>query len=80
MWRFAPSDSPVRTLDRADALKDTRFADSALVTRSPHIRFYAGLPLASPEGSALGTLCAIDRKPRQLSADQKRAMQALAGR
>jgi GAF domain-containing protein len=61
-----------------DALKDTRFADSALVTRSPHIRFYAGFPLASPEGFTLGTLCAIDRKPRRLSAEQKRAMQALA--
>jgi len=61
-----------------DALKDTRFADSALVTRSPHIRFYAGFPLASPEGFALGTLCAIDRKPRRLSAEQKRAMQALS--
>jgi GAF domain-containing protein len=61
-----------------DALKDTRFADSALVTRSPHIRFYAGFPLASPEGFALGTLCAIDRKPRQLSAEQKRAMQSLS--
>ena len=61
-----------------DALKDMRFADSALVTRSPHIRFYAGFPLSSPEGFALGTLCAIDRKPRQLSAEQKAAMQALA--
>ena len=61
-----------------DALKDTRFADSALVTRSPHIRFYAGFPLASPEGFALGSLCAIDRRPRQLTAEQKGAMQALA--
>jgi GAF domain-containing protein len=61
-----------------DALKDARFADSALVTRSPHIRFYAGFPLASPEGFALGTLCAIDRKPRKLSADQMIAMKALA--
>jgi GAF domain-containing protein len=61
-----------------DALKDARFADSTLVTRAPHIRFYAGFPLTSPEGFALGTLCAIDRKPRQLSADQKTAMQALA--
>jgi GAF domain-containing protein len=61
-----------------DALKDTRFSDSALVTRSPHIRFYAGFPLATPEGLALGSLCAIDRKPRQLSAEQKTAMQALA--
>jgi GAF domain-containing protein len=61
-----------------DALKDSRFADSALVTRAPHIRFYAGFPLASPEGFALGTLCAIDRKPRQLSAEQKQAMQSLS--
>ena len=61
-----------------DALKDTRFADSALVTGSPHIRFYAGFPLATPDGFALGMLCAIDRKPRRLSAEQHRAMQALA--
>ena len=61
-----------------DALKDSRFADSALVTREPHIRFYAGFPLATPEGFALGTFCAIDRKPRQLSASQKTAMQALS--
>ena len=61
-----------------DALKDTRFADSALVTRAPNIRFYAGFPLASPEGYTLGTLCAIDRKPRRISAEQKTAMQALA--
>jgi GAF domain-containing protein len=61
-----------------DAMKDVRFADNALVTRSPHIRFYAGFPLVSPEGFALGTLCAIDRKPRQISAAQKQAMQALS--
>ena len=61
-----------------DALRDVRFADSALVTREPHIRFYAGFPLASPEGFALGTLCAIDRRPRQLSARKKKAMNALA--
>jgi GAF domain-containing protein len=61
-----------------DALKDARFSDSALVTRSPHIRFYAGFPLTSPEGFVLGTLCAIDRKPRQLSAEQKQAMQSLS--
>ena len=61
-----------------DALKDARFADSALVTRAPYIRFYAGFPLSSPEGFALGTLCAIDRKPRQLSASQKTAMQTLS--
>jgi hypothetical protein len=61
-----------------DALKDARFSNSSLVTRAPHIRFYAGFPLATPDGFALGTLCAIDRKPRQLSAEQKTAMGALA--
>ena len=60
------------------ALKDTRFSDSSLVTREPHIRFYAAFPLATPEGFALGTLCAIDRRPRQLSARKKQAMQALS--
>jgi GAF domain-containing protein len=61
-----------------DALKDARFAESTLVTRSPNIRFYAGFPLASPEGFTLGTLCAIDRKPRQITRKQRTAMQALA--
>ena len=61
-----------------DALRDTRFSDSALVTRSPHIRFYAGFPLSTPAGLALGTLCAIDRKPRKLTPSQGKAMQALA--
>jgi GAF domain-containing protein len=61
-----------------DAMKDERFADSELVTGSPHIRFYAGFPLFNPEGFALGTLCAIDRKPRELSAGQMRAMLSLS--
>ena len=61
-----------------DALKDERFVDSALVVNAPHIRFYAGYPLINPEGFALGTLCALDRKPRQLSAKQDRLMKALA--
>src|SRR5208282_5292571 len=60
-----------------DATKDRRFADSALVTGEPHIRFYAGFPLINPEGLALGTLCVVDRQPRQLSAEQLKTMQAL---
>ncbi len=62
----------------SDALKDERFADSALVTDEPHIRFYAGFPLINPEGYALGTLCAVDRKPRTLQPAQKQAMDMLA--
>jgi GAF domain-containing protein len=60
-----------------DAKKDRRFANNALVTGEPHIRFYAGFPLVNQEGLAVGTLCAIDRKPRALSAKQEKAMQAL---
>jgi GAF domain-containing protein len=61
-----------------DATKDRRFADSALVTGEPHIRFYAGIPLINPEGLALGTLCVVDHQPRRLSAAQQKALQALA--
>ncbi|MGA9779652.1 MAG: GAF domain-containing protein [Limisphaerales bacterium] len=60
-----------------DARKDRRFANNALVKGEPHIRFYAGFPLVNQEGLAVGTLCAIDRKPRELSTSQEKAMQAL---
>ncbi len=62
-----------------DATKDARFADNPLVLRVPKIRFYAGFPLTTPEGFALGTLCAIDRRPHQLTPAQTHAMQALSG-
>lgn len=61
-----------------DALHDERFSHNELVTKSPNIRFYAGFPLVNPEGLALGTLCAIDRQPHQLTPEQTRTMQALA--
>ena len=49
-----------------DARQDPRFADNALVTSAPDIRFYAGMPIRAPEGLPIGTLCVIDRRPREL--------------
>jgi GAF domain-containing protein len=61
-----------------DALSDERFAENPLVTCAPNIRFYAGVPLITPAGNAIGTLCVIDHRPRELSVAQRQTLAALA--
>ncbi|WP_170162304.1 diguanylate cyclase domain-containing protein [Caldimonas tepidiphila] len=61
-----------------DARRDERFADSPLVSSAPHIRFYAGAPLRSLDGTALGTLCVKDRLPREFSAQDAELLRDLA--
>jgi len=60
-----------------DATADPRFAGNPLVIAEPGIRFYAGAPLVTGEGEALGALCVIDRVPRRLDPAQERALAAL---
>lgn len=62
-----------------DARKDKRFVKNPLVTGKPHIVFYAGVPLITPEGIAIGTLCVIDSKTKSLDEGQQEALKSLAG-
>ncbi|MFX0145687.1 MAG: EAL domain-containing protein [Candidatus Hodarchaeota archaeon] len=62
-----------------DTSQDPRFQQNPLVIGPPHVRFYAGVPLRTPEGFAFGTLCIMDRIPRHLNGEQTAALCDLAG-
>ncbi|GAB3245032.1 sensor domain-containing diguanylate cyclase [Chitinimonas naiadis] len=61
-----------------DATHDHRFQANPMVLGDPHIRFYAGAPLVTAEGEALGTICVVDRIPRKIDAREQAALQALS--
>jgi signal transduction histidine kinase len=61
----------------SDATQDERFFSNPLVNGDPHIRFYAGVPLVSPNGYSLGALCVLDKKPGTLDEDQRIALRFL---
>lgn len=60
-----------------DASEDQRFCDNPLVCGDPSIRFYAGYPLSAPDGSRVGTLCVIDKVPREITSEQTQLLREL---
>ncbi|MFI5840767.1 GAF domain-containing protein [Catenuloplanes sp. NPDC051500] len=61
-----------------DVQMDRRFADNPMAVGDPGVRFYAGAPLVTSDGFALGTLCVVDSEPRRLNLDQLQALRALS--
>ena len=69
---------PDRTMVVEDASTDARFRDNPFVLGGPRVRFYAGAPLVTPAGHALGAVCVMDVQPRTLSPRQLGALEGLA--
>lgn len=69
---------PDEIMEVKDTRLDSRFEDNPLVTSENNIRFYAGMPIKSHSGEAIGTLCVLDNKPNSLNIKQKKALRALA--
>jgi hypothetical protein len=69
---------PGQVMEITDATRDARFAANPLVTGEAAIRFYAGMPLVTPGGSAIGTVCVLDREPRTLTQAQRDGLASLA--
>jgi len=69
---------PGHVMEVEDATRDWRFKDNPLVTAAPDIRFYAGAPIVTDDGFALGTVCVIDRRARSLNDGQREALRSLA--
>lgn len=68
---------PGTTLVVPNTTQDSRFAENPCVSGPPFVRFYAGVPLLTSAGHAIGTLCVIDRTPRQLTPAQLQGLRAL---
>ena len=69
---------PNKIMEVEDTTLDPRFSDNPLVTDNQSIRFYAGVPLTTPQGNSFGTLCVIDSKPRKLTNSQKEGLKHLS--
>lgn len=69
---------PDKILNVKDSREDKRFSDNPYVTGDPNVVFYAGVPLVNEDGYALGTICVIDKKPRELNEMQLNSLRALS--